>query len=226
MADRHKFPESHGLYNKHRAEYQCWQDMLQRCANERNSAFPSYGGRGIRVCERWKTFENFFFDMGVRPNGHSIDRIDVDGDYEPANCRWATAAQQSRNLRTHKRRDVGVSYCSRDKSWSAHITVKRKTVRVGSFSTQEEAIAARTKAQVEYWEKGIEPPQAREIQRNNTSGYVGVYRDKRWSGAWEAYYYRNRKRIYIGRFDTAEAAAQARRNTLAANGIGVEHDAP
>ena len=220
MVDRHKFPESHGLYNKHRAEYRCWQDMKQRCENVQNPSFHNYGGRGIKVCERWKAFGAFFADMGPRPDGHSLDRIDVDGNYEPNNCRWATATQQSRNLREHKRHDVGVSYCARDKTWDAFITVKRKTVRIGSFSTKDAAIEARSLAETDYWEKGVEPTQAGNVQRNNTSGFSGVSRDKRWGGAWEAYYYRNKKRIYVGRFETAEAAAAARSSAIAAHRIG------
>lgn len=75
--------------------------MLNRCLNPNNDAFQNYGGRGITVCERWlAAYENFLADMGRRPSsGHSIDRIDVDGNYEPTNCRWATAQQQQSNRR-------------------------------------------------------------------------------------------------------------------------------
>lgn len=76
-----------------------WSGMRQRCQNESAHGFAAYGGRGIRVCERWQDFELFLLDMGPRPLGKTIDRIDADGHYEPGNCRWASAKLQTLNRR-------------------------------------------------------------------------------------------------------------------------------
>ena len=85
--------------------YEIWKHMRYRCTNPNNHAWKDYGGRGIIVCERWMdSFENFYEDMGHRPSpNHSIDRIDNNGNYDPTNCRWATASQQQQNKRNNRK---------------------------------------------------------------------------------------------------------------------------
>ena len=79
--------------------YKSWDSMKDRCLRAGHSSYKNYGGRGISVCERWMKFENFLSDMGLRPEGKTLDRIDNNGNYEPGNCRWSSATEQHRNTR-------------------------------------------------------------------------------------------------------------------------------
>lgn len=85
------------------SEYRAWRSMKDRCANPKNKAFHRYGGRGIKVCKRWRKFENFFADMGKKPSiVHSLDRIKNNKGYNPVNCAWRTPREQQNNKRSNK----------------------------------------------------------------------------------------------------------------------------
>lgn len=124
----------HNKVSKKTTEYSTWAGMLQRCTNQNNIAFENYGGRGIDVCERWKIFENFLSDMGRKPKGFSLERIDNNKGYSPENCKWASKAEQNRNNRRNKM----LSYNGETlimKDWAAKAGISysclRKRIKLG-----------------------------------------------------------------------------------------------
>lgn len=135
--------EQHGM--KRTKIYVVWCNMKARCNNPNHTQYKDYGGRGIKVCDRWNnSFLEFFKDMGELKEGFTLDRKDVNGGYSPENCRWATMLQQSRNKRTD-----GV--CRYSKGWIARIGVNYKQIYLGYFLDKESAIAARLEAEYKYW---------------------------------------------------------------------------
>lgn len=105
-------------------EYGVWKSMRGRCMNSNNPAYDRYGGRGISVCERWNDFLIFLADMGQRPKGLSLDRIDNSKGYDPSNCRWATAIEQR-----HNRRDIhpnSLTHCSHNHEFTPENTYRSK----------------------------------------------------------------------------------------------------
>ena len=135
----------------HSSEYRAWTSLKQRCYNTKSSQYRDYGGRGIKVCQSWlDNYDNFINDMGYKPSEDlSIDRIDNDGDYEPSNCRWATAKEQARNKRARnsvyflKRYISGESGVQRDHvGYIARPYYLGRQTYIGWYRTETEARCA------------------------------------------------------------------------------------
>jgi hypothetical protein len=94
-----KIKHGHAYAGRPSPTYRSWKHMIDRCHNEKFNGFEYYGGKGVKVCDRWHVFVNFLADMGERPPGMTLDRLDSERDYEPGNCKWSTSKEQNRHRR-------------------------------------------------------------------------------------------------------------------------------
>lgn len=133
--------------------YNTWRGMMRRCYNVKDKAYSKYGGKGIEVCKEWHNYEMFRESVGEPEDGQSLDRINPYGNYEQSNCRWASAAIQSRNIRVKSCNKSGYTgvYQLKNGLWRAQITVNRKTVVTKMLLSKEEAIEARKNLELTHW---------------------------------------------------------------------------
>lgn len=156
-----KFIQDHGL-SRHPL-YKTFIGMHARCYKENNPKYHKYGGRGIKVCDRWHDIRNFIHDMGEKPTpNHSLDRIDNDGDYSPDNCQWSGPIEQMNNrgiLKNNTTGYNGVTFNRRQNKYVARREYKKKPYFLGAFTTAEEAALAVMEFEMEHktprWKVGI-----------------------------------------------------------------------
>lgn len=140
----------HGGWKK--SSYNTWRAMIRRCNNPKDKDYLKYGGKGVSVCPEWLDYATFAKDMGEPQGDETLDRIDVYGNYEPSNCRWAGLTQQARNVRVRANSETGVTGVVLYKNrYYAKITVKKKNYYSKVFNTIEEAAAARKELERIHW---------------------------------------------------------------------------
>lgn len=151
---------THGLKNTRL--YNIWGHMKSRCNDTRNDSYELYGGRGITVCDEWSNNFLAFYNWAIS-NGYAdnltIDRIDTNGNYEPANCRWATNKEQAINRRiksASKSGITGVRWYEPTQKWQVRIGVDGKGVHIGYFDNKDDALKARLEAEIKYYGEPIQ----------------------------------------------------------------------
>lgn len=134
------------------ASHKAWRHMMQRCNNPKHRAYDYYGGRGIKVCDKWADYAAFVQDMGEPKPGETLDRIDPNGDYEPSNCRWASRLVQARNqrMRANISGVTGV-YQTQSGKWAAQIRAAGRRFCSPARATKDEAIADRRALEALHW---------------------------------------------------------------------------
>lgn len=174
-----KAKRRHGMSDT--PSYSSWSSMIGRCTNPKCVAFPDYGGRGIEVCDRWMDFESFLEDMGERPAGLTLDRINNNGNYEPGNCRWATRKQQHNNRRANRL-----------------LSLNGETMTVAEWSEKLEIPLPGLHARLHRkWpvERALEKYPCYLLREGNKSGFPGVSKAKK---SWRAFLHHGSDYMHVG----------------------------
>jgi len=205
-----------GYFVQDHPSYSSWVGLKTRCNNKNEISYVNYGGRGIGYCEEWEHFENFVFDMGIKPTpGHTIERVNNDEGYCKQNCIWATRHEQSLNRRTFSNNTsgvTGVKLMSKSGRYSAAVNFKniRYTVS-GTFETVAQAEDARfellikLKAQLD-----VSQLTDRKARFDNSTGVRGI--SKHVDGGFMVRITRNGVRKYIGYYKNIDDAKKAIEN--------------
>ena len=185
-------------WGKASSTYQSWAAMISRCTNPNNKRWSRYGGRGITFCETWKDFRNFLADMGEKPDGLTLDRINNDGNYEPSNCRWADSLTQGGNS-SKVRKITAFGKTQSLRGWSQEVNLSMGVIaeRLDAGLDPETALSLKK------WKR---PP---ELARAK-SGYEGVTHSHHKSRPWRAAVMLNGKLHHLGFFKTPDEAHTAR----------------
>ena len=161
-----------GVRNTGSAAYKSWEAMRQRCLNPNSTHYEYYGGRGITIDESWGSFEVFYADMGERPEGYTLERIDCNLGYSKENCKWDTRSNQSYNTRMQVNNTsgkTGVTWSEKDGRWLARIGFQGKQINLGSFIDYDSAVKARQAAEIKYFGFLKDKPVGVGLRKMNTN---------------------------------------------------------
>lgn len=204
-----RFKLVHGYRVREHPNYNTWSNMKRRCNDITNQAYKNYGGRGIKVCERWmESFENFANDMGVKPEGYSIDRIDNDKGYYLENCKWSNYQEQAINKRIYKTNSIGYPGIKLKKngSYTAIYNIENKRYNLGSFLTIKDALVARTAFYNLFFSNRNEALKMTEkkVSLKSTTGITGINGNE--EKGFKVNITENKIRKYLGYSKTLEGA--------------------
>lgn len=223
---RHPYGERiDGLLVTEHPLYSVWNGMWARCTSPASASWLNYGARGIRVCDEWLTFARFVSDMGPRPsNMHTIEREEVNGNYTPKNCVWATHSEQCVNRRTFKNNSSGTTGITlKGGSWEARFDFEHVRYNVGWFKTIDEAVAAR-KAFVDmfFYDRELAMTLLPKDKARHTSktGVRGITRHM--DGGYTVRITLNGERHYLGYFDDFDEACRTRMEFLAQRDANIQ----